>query len=57
MPALGEVEGTPHLAHPARRQHCWWMAIPETCPPGEGMAFEIDKIEIDKIFWETKQTA
>jgi hypothetical protein len=28
----------------------WVLAIPEVCPPGEGIA-----PEIDKIFWETKQ--
>ena len=27
-----------------------WLAIPEVCPPGEGMA-----LEIDKTIWVTKQ--
>jgi hypothetical protein len=34
----------------ARWGWLWWLAITEDCPPGEGMA-----LEIDKIFWETKQ--
>jgi hypothetical protein len=31
-------------------QQFWGLDIPEVCPPGEGMV-----IEIDKIFWQTKQ--
>ncbi len=34
------------------RHFFWWLAIPETCPPGEGTV-----VEIDKIFWETKQAS
>ena len=29
-----------------------WPAISEICPPGEGTV-----VEIDKIFWETKQAS
>jgi hypothetical protein len=48
---LGEVEGRPHPVHPTPAGgDSGWLAIPEVCPPGEGMA-----LEIDKIFWETKQ--
>ncbi|MCU1610927.1 MAG: hypothetical protein JWM45_2843 [Pseudonocardiales bacterium] len=32
----------------ARWGWLWWLAITEDCPPGEGMA-----LEIDKIFWRT----
>jgi hypothetical protein len=46
--ARGEVEGTPHPVHPTPAGGgFWWLAIPEVCPPGEGMV-----LEIDKIFWD-----
>jgi hypothetical protein len=38
-------------ARPIRSSSCD-RAIPEICPPGEGMA-----CQIDKIFWETKQAS
>jgi hypothetical protein len=36
----------PHPAYPAQPQQFWWLAIPEICPPGEGVV-----LQIDKIFW------
>jgi hypothetical protein len=48
--ALEGGRGDAHPAHLAQRQQFWWLAIPEVCPPGEGTV-----VEIDKIFWETKQ--
>jgi hypothetical protein len=35
--ALREVEGMPHLPTSAQSQQRSWLAIPEACPPGEGM--------------------
>ena len=42
----------PHPAHPAQPQQCWWPAILEVCPSGEGTV-----VEIDKIFWKTNQAS
>jgi hypothetical protein len=42
----------PHPAHLASATAVLWLAIPEVCLPGEGMI-----LEIDKIFWETKQAS
>jgi hypothetical protein len=49
--ALREVDGMPHPAHPPSRSN-FEAGIPEICPPGEGMG-----LQIDKIFWATKQDA
>jgi hypothetical protein len=37
--ALREVDGMPHgtPGTPTRPQQLWWLAIPEICPPGEGI--------------------
>ena len=37
--ALREVERMSHPAHPAQPQQRSWSAIPEACPPGEGMVW------------------
>jgi hypothetical protein len=37
--ALEEVDGMPHPAHPALPQQFSGLAIPESCPPGEGMVW------------------
>ena len=46
MIALREVEGMAHPAYPAQPHQFLWLAIPEICPPGEGVVRQIDK-----IFW------
>jgi hypothetical protein len=42
----------PHPAYLAQPQQFLWLSTPEICPPGEGMV-----LQIDKIFWETKQAS
>jgi hypothetical protein len=37
--ALQEVEGMPHPAHLTQSQQFWWLVIPESCPPGEGISW------------------
>lgn len=37
--ALREVDGTPHPARSTQPQQSGWLAIPETCLPGEGMVW------------------
>jgi hypothetical protein len=49
---LREAEWMPHPDQLAKPQPFRQLAIPEVCPPGEGTV-----VEIDKIFWETKQAS
>jgi hypothetical protein len=46
--ALGEVGGMPHLAHPPSRSLAPVSAIPESCPPGEGM-FCVDRAALADV--------
>jgi hypothetical protein len=48
--ALREVEGMLHLpAHPATA--ALLVAIPETCPPGEGMSLRLWMDCADRVLW------